>query len=260
MTTSENQVTATVLSHRGAVRPYNQDSVLAGAALFEGLDAPMPYQVSWIVRAPSIVAVTDGLGGEAAGEVASTHAARRLLQLTPQLVDQPAMEKALTQISDEIWSAGQGDPAQRGMATTVVGLMISEAATCWFNVGDSPLLKLDGGYVGRLSVDDSPRVPFGEPGADVVATPLVTQVLGNPPDTPIVPHVGDDAPSVDQRYLLCSDGLTNLVDDAQIERILRDHTDDDEQAVLTLWATAMNAGGLDNITIALVRRQARDAR
>jgi PPM family protein phosphatase len=257
MNAGEVQITTTVLSHRGAVRPYNQDSVVAGAALFEGLDAQTPYQVSWTVRAPSIIVVADGLGGEAAGEVASRYAARRLQQLTPQLVDPPSLEKALSQISDEIWAEGQSDPAHRGMATTVVGLLISDVATCWFNVGDSPLLKLDGGYAGYLSEADSPRVPFGEPGADVVTTSLVTQVLGNPPDTPIVPHVGDDKPAPDQRYLLCSDGLTNHVDPAQIERILSDNTDDDQQAVLTLWATAMNAGGTDNISIALVRRQAK---
>lgn len=110
---------------------------------------------------------------------------------------------------------GQADQTPRGMSTTVVSLMISETATCWFNVGDSLLLKLDGGYVGRLSVDDSPRAHFGKPGADVVTTSLVTQVLGNPPDTPIVPHTGDETPSADQQYVLCSDGLTTQVDDTQ---------------------------------------------
>ena len=254
MMTTQIRVTATVVSHRGAMRPHNEDSVVAGGAVFEGLDDPTPYQLSWILRGRSIVAVADGLGGEAAGEVASTHAVRRLRALSDQILDGNGLAAVLSQISDEIVAAGRDDESCRGMATTVVGMLLAEDATYWFNVGDSPLLKVDGGYVGRIFVDDSPRVPFGEPGADVVTTSLVTQVLGNPPDSPIVPHIGDDVPAPDQRYILCSDGLTTVVDDEQIERILGEH-DDDRQAVWTLWATAMNGGGPDNITIVLLRRE-----
>jgi serine/threonine protein phosphatase PrpC len=83
---------------------------------------------------------------------------------------------------------------------------------------------------------------------------LVTQLLGNPPSTPRVPHTGQDALDGTQTYLLCSDCLTTVVADEQIERVLAEHAGNDPQAVWTLWATAMNASGPDNITMALVRR------
>jgi serine/threonine protein phosphatase PrpC len=254
MTQAHNRVVATVLSHRGARRPHNEDSVIAGSAGFPGLDSATPYQLGWSLTGSAVVAIADGLGGESAGEVASAHAVRRLQQLADQLDGAPALEQAIAQISAEIWAAGRADDTQRGMATTVVGLLLTPEATWWGNVGDSALLKLEGGYVGRLHVDDSPRIPHGEPGADVIATPLVTQVLGNPPSTPLVPHTGQDALDGTQTYLLCSDGLTTVVTDEQIERVLAEHAGNDAQAVWTLWATAMNAGGPDNITMALVRR------
>ena len=199
-----------------------------------------------------VVAVADGLGGHEAGEVAAAHVVGRLARMPGPVLQSPeAIAAALRAMSAEL--AADGDhPERRDMGTTVVGLSLSPERVIWFNVGDSRAYKLADGYLGQMSVDDTAGRPAGEAGESPEPTSVVTQSIG--PATPApTAHTGIDPISNAGTYLLCSDGLSDLLKVTEIEHLLARHADDDQTAVRALWTAAMNAGGRDNITVVLVR-------
>lgn len=250
--TGADSVTITVLSHMGTVRSENEDAVAVGHCTFTGVTMAEPQVCTVPLSMPVVVAVADGLGGHAAGEVAAAHAVSRLAGSGTDLISRESIGALLTTISEEIASLGATDPAKRGLGTTVVGLLLlAEEAFC-FNVGDSRGFVHTGGYLGQLSTDDTPAAGCAEPGAIPEAATIVTQTLGSTSSIPVQPHVRVDPLSPDRAYLLCSDGLTDVVPLEEMERLLEAATDD-ALAVKKLWAAAMNGGGHDNITVVLVR-------
>lgn len=256
MTEQAAIVTATVLTHNGAERRANEDAVVVGSRTFTSVSTTRPHVLTLPISAaePVVIAVADGLGGHQAGEVAAAHAVRRLAGLDGQLSTRDAVVAALQAVSAELTDMGEKNPGQRGMGTTVVGLLLTPERTIWFNVGDSRAYQLTGGYLGQLSVDDSPAAAFCEAGEAPQPTAVVTQVLGGSRVVPGV-HIGADA-AADGVYVLCSDGLSDLVPVEEIEQILAGQADSDSAAVRSLWAAAMDNGGRDNITVVLVRRSA----
>ena len=115
-----------------------------------------------------------------------------------------------------------------------------------FNVGDSRVYSASAAGLDRVSEDDSPPLAEGQ-----THTSIVTQTLGGSPNLrPVDPHVASYALDPGLRYLACTDGLTDVVDDAAIAAVLAEHTG--AEAVYELWKAAMDKGGPDNITLALV--------
>ena len=115
-----------------------------------------------------------------------------------------------------------------------------------FNVGDSRVYAVSGSGVERASEDDSPTLAEGQ-----THTSIVTQTLGGSPTLrPVDPHVTSYDLDPGVRYLACTDGLTDVVDDDAITAVLAEHTG--AEAVYHLWKAAMDKGGPDNITVALV--------
>ncbi len=122
----------------------------------------------------------------------------------------------------------------------MVGLLLAPRFL-WFNVGDSRLYRYHRGRLAQLSVDDTP------PGR---RSGVITQSLGGgEPPPKIAPHVGQERLLDPSRFLLCSDGLTDMLDDKDIEDCLALA---DPEAVVNLFERAMRAGGVDNISIVLV--------
>jgi serine/threonine protein phosphatase PrpC len=241
-------LTACVLSHHGAVRDHNEDAVVVGSCTFSEVDADA-HGVTIDVGEPRVIAVADGLGGHAAGEIAAGHAVRRLAQLADGMGSQEQITQTLRSLDEEIATLSQVDPRIYGMGTTVVGLVVAGAYTWWFNVGDSRLYRFDGVRLEQLSVDDIPEAD-DETGR---RSGIVTQVLGGGTREPIAPHVAEVESSVARRYLLCSDGLSDMVAAADLEAIMAANSEDDAAAARALWSAAMRAGGFDNITLVLVR-------
>jgi serine/threonine protein phosphatase PrpC len=251
-------VTATVLTHSGGQRSSNEDAVVVGSCTFTAVSSPQPHQVTVpaLARQPVVVAVADGLGGHQAGEIAAAHVVHRLARLNGADLRSPEdIGTALRAISAEVAMEGEKNPERRDMATTVVGLSLSPERIVWFNIGDSRAYKLSDGYLGQMSVDDTPTAILAEAGEAPEPTSVVTQSIGSSPAPSA--HAGVEPVAPEGTYLLCSDGLSDLVPVAEIERILAGNADDDVTGVKALWAAAMNASGRDNITVVLVRaRQA----
>jgi protein phosphatase len=142
-----------------------------------------------------------------------------------------------------------GDPALVGMGTTIAGLVLNKSSVIHFNVGDSRLYRYVTGQLHQLSQDDVPR-ERSIMGAH--RSHEITQSIGGRDSwVPIVPHVRTAcALEVGERLLLCSDGLTDMASDEDILRVLITENDLSKCAQ-TLLDLALEAGGLDNITVVI---------
>jgi PPM family protein phosphatase len=226
------------VSDVGNVRPHNEDSGFVG---------------------PYVALVADGVGGAAAGEIASATAAYavsatalgRFLQ-PPELVITEAAEAA----RDAIRYGIQRDLDRLGMATTLTVLVCDGSRVVLGHVGDSRAYRFRDGTLTQLSTDHTyvqQMVDTGQLSPDAVRRHpwrnVVLRSLDGDPEAPgvdLVPvptRVGD-------RLLVCSDGLSDLVDDERIAEVLR--LADPRSAAAVLTQSALVAGGKDNITCVVV--------
>ncbi|MDA8370920.1 MAG: protein phosphatase 2C domain-containing protein [Nocardiopsaceae bacterium] len=246
------EVTVTALTHRGAVRPANEDAVVMGPLTIASASMAMPVRCVLPVSEPVILAVADGLGGHAAGEIASEHAVHRMAEMSPRLSSPDDVGVLLKNIDEEIKDHATQHAEFSGMGTTVAGMLLNNDGNFWFNVGDSRTYRLEGTRLRQLSQDDSPPLPPSEDGKPVT-TNFITQSLGGSGATAMVPHVGRDHDPDPSTWLMCSDGLSDLVALEDMEQIIAE-AGSDEVAVHALWQAAMEGSGRDNISILLARR------
>jgi PPM family protein phosphatase len=224
----------------GKVRQNNEDALLVG----DGGDE-------------TLFVVADGVGGFEAGEVASSIAIDVLRGLGPD----DSFEGAIEEANRRILAAGRGDERLSGMSTTVVAARFGgtrrEPVVEIAHVGDSRAYLFRDGKLEPVTEDHSlvaELVRSGdltrEQAFEHPQKNLITRALGTEDgvtvDTKILPvEVGD-------RFVLCSDGLTDMVREEGVEEILTRHPEDPEGAVRELLSAALEAGGNDNITVVVV--------
>jgi protein phosphatase len=225
----------------GAVRDHNEDALLAD---------------------PPVFVVADGMGGHAAGEVASALALEQLgaLRGRTDLTDDD-VRAAIATANQAILSWADDHPETAGMGTTVTGLCLGTAAGApqWFvfNVGDSRVYQFSAGVLTQVTTDHSEvqeLVDAGQLTADqaehYIRRNVVTRSLGSQPAP--AADIFAASTAADDVFLMCSDGLTNEVDEGDIAGVLgRIH--DPQQAAETLVAMAVAAGGHDNVSVIVVR-------
>ena len=222
-------------THVGLKRTNNEDSYGA-----------FPELGLWLVA--------DGMGGADAGEVASRIAVE---QVRAACAEGAPVEAAIEEANRAVGEAIAGGQGRPGMGTTVVAAHCvgDQFIVAW--VGDSRAY-LWNGALKRLSRDHSQVQELVDSGvlseAEARVHPhrnVITQALGVQPDNPVRVDRVDGTLAGGQRLLLCSDGLTGEVDDAEIARILA--ADDDGAAVVDgLIQAALAAGGSDNVTVVLI--------
>ncbi|MCT4354743.1 protein phosphatase 2C domain-containing protein [Streptomyces sp. Je 1-79] len=229
------------------MREHNEDSLVVGPWTLCGTVTENPQTLVFPLGRSLLVAVADGLGGQPAGEVASALVARRLAAIGPALDGTETVTEALNLCNRAVYAAAEDRPELATMGSTVAGALVLERSLLSFNVGDSKVFHVSRDGLRQVSVDDSPPPVPGHR-----TTSAVTQTLGGSHAfEAVTPHVAEIPLSPGDRYLVCSDGLTDPVTDEEIDRLLRDH--DDGKAAFELWKAAIDAGGPDNITLALVR-------
>ncbi|MFE5888302.1 PP2C family protein-serine/threonine phosphatase [Streptomyces sp. NPDC002285] len=241
-------VAVSAISHPGLLRERNEDSLVIGPWTLCATVTESPQTLVFPLGTPLVVAVADGLGGHPGGDVASALVARRMAELGPALTSEVAVRDALNACNRAVYQAAGGDEGGdlAAMGTTIAGVVVQPDSLLVFNVGDSQVYAADGDGLRQVSVDDSPPHPAGR------STSLVTQCLGGSPIYRAVhPHVTAVPLSPGERYLICSDGLTDPVPTDVLDEVLREH--DDGRAAFELWKAAIEAGGPDNITVAVVR-------
>jgi len=197
--------------------------------------------------------VADGVGGGPAGDLASAALVHRLVSAGSVVADAPALA---TRIRTANWDLGahvRRDPALAGMATTFTGIWFSTSGTLLLaHTGDSRAYLLREGSLIRQTRDDSFVQVLVDQGLvreeDAMAHPrrnLITASLRG--DEGDLIRVSERLPIPGDRWLLCSDGITDYLPDGATAAIVAAVGDVDEAAQL-LVATALNAGSRDNVT------------
>jgi len=223
----------------------------------------------------SLFAVADGMGGHAAGEVASQIAIQSIVEFvqstrqntdatwpyeydTHLSTDGNMLRTAIWLANQKICEAVQKTAAYKDMGTTVVGLLLSaEMKATVAHVGDSRAYLLRGGEIRQITSDHSwvneqCKQGFLTP-EDAVRHPfrnVVTRALGSRRE--VLVDLAEEQLQPDDRVLLCSDGLNSMLDDAAILDAAGEAGSDPEQVCRDLIAAANERGGDDNITVVLV--------
>jgi PPM family protein phosphatase len=247
--TAPVQLRATAFTHQGAVRADNEDCIALGDwVTSEPMAAPLVLERA--TGAPLIAVVADGMGGHAAGEVASRIAAERLTALAARAGDEAGLASLLRDVNAELFEAMREQPTLRGMGTTVAGVVVAPAGSLVFNVGDSRVYRIEDGALVQLSTDDTPGPKLADRRTAAMTSHLITQSLGGAyEEVGIEPHLLSVPPAARERYLLCSDGLSDLLTRDEIEAAL---AADDQTSVYALFEAAMARGGRDNISIVML--------
>jgi serine/threonine protein phosphatase PrpC len=206
---------------------------------------------------PWIVAVSDGIGGHVAGHEASRAVVEALAGTMH--VTRIGLRNRLQRLNHELCERGLHDAAFAGMGATVAGIACGAGGLFTFHVGDSRIYRVDETKLTQLTRDDSEAEELIEMGllsADAEIRPgylhALTQAVGGRIEhVEIEVHVLPLKLSAPTRFLICTDGLTDMVTRAAIEEItclMRPP----EVTAEALFGLAMDAGGLDNITLALI--------
>jgi len=252
------KIEAAVCSNMGKVRKNNEDNFYFNGLYMDENQRNGGGMVSREYKEPlQIYAVCDGMGGEEGGEDASITAVRALFSLPREYqgAENPQVVKDKLQlISDTIEENARKKGYHSG--TTIAMTILNRENVQVFHVGDSRVYRMDGKKLSRMTLDHSEVQRLCSMGiitADQMDTHpkrhMITQYLGMPRgDGLLSPGVSREEPLKDgERYLLCSDGLTDMVKDPEIEAILG-KAKTAEEAVKQLTLAALKNGGRDNVT------------
>lgn len=242
MDTALVHYSAAAATDRGRKRPTNEDAY--GFSVEHG-----------------VFVVCDGMGGAAAGEIASSLAvdeALARLKSRNLAIDPPlAAEEAVAAANHAIFSRSQRNPRLSGMGTTLVGLLAEDRRVWFLNVGDSRGYRLRDQRLEQITLDHSlveEQVRLGRmTHAEALRSPLrnvITRALGT--QTQITPDIFSLQAAPGDLFLLCTDGLTRELTDAEIQATLASNLPL-EHLCAQLVHAAKKAGGSDNITCLLVR-------
>ncbi len=228
---------------KGLCRPQNED-------YFVNLTLP---------KNNFFCAVFDGMGGAAAGEIASRLAGESFLRVLSEGSDtEPShlLRTAALTANEEILRYRRAHPEAEGMGTTVTALLVGDDGVYSLSIGDSRTYRLRSRELQRLTRDDSyvqdlldRGLITGEEAARHPRRNVITAALGALPRT--LPRVNFFSKQAGDIYLLCTDGLTGMVSEEKIKNVLMQRMPP-EETVGYLLAAANEGGGRDNITAALL--------
>ena len=206
-----------------------------------------------LVVTPPLFAVADGMGGHAAGEVASEIAVRVLSELAPEHPDGEALGRAIEEANRAVIQAAREGRGRQGMGTTMTAAMLEGERLVIAQVGDSCAYLLHQGKLQQLTRDHSLMADMIEAGQ---LTPeearthpqrsVITRALGS--DAHLHPDIYEINVETGDRLLICSDGLSGMIFDDQIENTLR-RVQDPQRCASQLVNEAIAAGGHDNVTV-----------
>lgn len=219
----------------GRVRAHNEDSLIV---------------------APPLYVVCDGMGGHATGEVASEIAVSTIADLAPQHADAEALGKAVEAANHAIIRAAREGLGREGMGTTCTAAILDHERLVVAQVGDSRAYLLHKGHLQQLTRDHSLMADMIESGQitpeEAKTHPrraVITRALGSNPHTS--PDLYEINVEPGDRLLLCSDGLSGMLEDYEIKDVLS-RISDPQQCASQLVNEANEAGGMDNITAVVV--------
>ena len=212
-------------------------------------------------RLPDLFLVADGMGGHAAGDYASRFTVEKIVEyVTESEESEPVtvLGEAVRYANEHLLAEANADASKAGMGTTIVAAVVVGDKLYTANVGDSRLYVINQERITQITRDHSlveEMVQSGKLQKEEMRTHpnknIITRALGTNPEVKadcfeIEVEEGDV-------LLLCSDGLSNMMEDKTIEAIIKKNPEDMEQAARQLVDEANKAGGKDNISVVLVR-------
>ena len=208
------------------------------------------------VRDPPLFAVADGMGGAQAGELASGLAADALRERSRGAATEERLAELLREANRRVYARASEDAAASGMGTTVTVALVEGDRVLFGHVGDSRAYLIRDGELSQITDDHSlvaelvrsgrlsPEEAEGHPQRSVI-----TRALGTDSEVDV------DTFSIEARpgdlFLICSDGLSSMVDDRTILEVAERYRENLDEAVRALLTAANIAGGEDNITVVL---------
>lgn len=203
-----------------------------------------------------LLVIADGMGGAAAGEIASSETLHVIRQLDRDLdVDAlDALDRAVNDANKRLAELIARDPAVEGMGTTLDALLWDGEKFAFAHLGDSRVYRLRSGELNQISTDhtfvqsliDEGRISAAEARVHPHRSLILRAMLGRDDNGADLSWV---QPVLGDRYLLCSDGLSDMVEDPVIARALGAETID--MAATELVRLALEAGGVDNVTVVI---------
>jgi len=271
-------VEAHATSHVGRIRKGNEDNFLlldvASSESWTSSQAPealiIESQKFEIGETGVVLAVSDGMGGALAGEVASKMAVetvcKSVLDQDPDKTVSPdsfgdslvgRLYDSTVYANHVIHQRGR-DPEFQGMGATFTGVAITEDEVDLVQVGDSRVYLLRNRSIYQITKDQSlvqQLIDSGQISAEEAETHalknVILQALGA--QNEIYPVAARLIPQRDDLLLICSDGLSNKIEGAGLQKIVLDHVDDLKMACAELVKEANERGGEDNITVILAK-------
>ena len=228
------------LSDRGLNREINEDSAWIGS---------------------QIIAVADGLGGHAGGEVASAIVINRLAKAEKKEFTKESVHDLVIEITakanSEIAKKIKDFPKLKGMGTTLTSLISTEDKVALIHIGDSRCYQFRDGKLTQLSKDhtlvqeliDQGRLSVEEASAHPQKSLITKALMGNTETEPFIQLINVEP---DDLFLLCTDGLSSVINESEIGKILREDGLT-EIAVEKLKAAVYKSGAPDNITLVLAK-------
>ena len=234
------------ITDTGSKRKNNQDSIFFS-------DEP-------VGSLPNLYIVADGMGGHRAGDKAS----RMAIDITVEFIKKSTIEnpiailkRAMIYANNEIYKSANKDPDLVGMGTTMVAAVALEGKLYVANVGDSRLYVVNND-IRQITMDHSlveEMIRSGElerkKGRNHPEKNIITKAMGSKDE--VVPDFFEIDMEPEDKYVLCSDGLSNMVEDDEIRDIVVDYRDIKE-AAKALVDRANYYGGSDNISVVIVSR------
>ena len=251
----QNKITILGLTDTGIVRSKNEDSI--------GFDSTL-----------GLIVLADGMGGHRGGEIASSMTVDtiidKLQQSLPEItvgeVDEASgfskesicLQDAVVEANQLVFQAAEANPDHKGMGTTVVVLQFYNNSFSLAHIGDSRCYRIRSDKFEQITKDHSllqELIDRGfytpEEARKSMNKNLVTRALGI--DPVVMPDIQEDIVLKNDIYLLCSDGLTDLVEDEDIYLTIKQFSANLEEAAKQLITKANQNGGKDNISVMLCR-------
>jgi protein phosphatase len=251
----QNKITIIGLTDRGLVRGKNEDSI--------GFDSDL-----------GLVVLADGMGGHRGGEIASSMTVEAVIselqQSLPKIaageIDQSSgfsmesicVQDAVVAANQLVYKTAETNPQHKGMGTTIVVLQFYNNSFSLAHIGDSRCYRLRADRFEQITKDHSllqELIDRGfytpEEARNSMNKNLVTRALGIDPT--VFPDIQEDIVLKNDIYLLCSDGLTDLVEDDDIYLTITKFSASLEEAAKQLITKANKKGGKDNISVMLCR-------
>jgi PPM family protein phosphatase len=205
------------------------------------------------VARPPLFAVADGMGGAQAGEIASRIAAS-VLRDSDAEASEDAVVALVQEANRRVYEAATSDEAQAGMGTTMTAALVDGDTVRIGHVGDSRAYRIRDGALEQLTDDHSLVAELVRSGrlspeeADVhPQRSVITRVLGTDPEVDVDTFDVDAKPG--DVFMICSDGLTSMVDDPSILQVVEGNRSSLDRTARALVEAANTGGGEDNITV-----------